>query len=72
MSYIGTCTFVVFCNGPSATVTRPLTGSQVGGFGLNDGGRQTQGLATGPGEYRLTISPGSDTTRWSAYIEDYY
>jgi serine/threonine-protein kinase len=72
LDYVGTCEFVLFCNGPSTGISRPDTGQQVGGFGLQDGGRQTQVLRTGPGEYRLTISPGSDTSRWSAYVEDYY
>jgi hypothetical protein len=72
MSYQGTCTFVVFCSGPGAQVDNTVTGSQLPGFSLSDGGRQTRVFDTGPGDYRLAVSPGSDTARWSMYVEDYY
>jgi hypothetical protein len=72
MNYVGTCTFVLFCNGPSASVSRVGGGSQPTRFDLNDGGRQTQIMRTGPGEYQLSISPGSDTSRWSASVQDDY
>lgn len=72
MSYLGDCTFILFCSGPSAAVDSVATGAPVGSFGLSDGGRQTQGFATGPGAFRLRISPGADAARWSAWIEDWY
>jgi hypothetical protein len=71
MGYVGTCTFVIFCSGPSAQVTR-TSGSYNVGFGLNDGDRQTRVFQSGPGVYRLQISPGNDTARWSMSIEDHY
>ncbi|HEX8978060.1 MAG TPA: PASTA domain-containing protein, partial [Solirubrobacteraceae bacterium] len=72
MSYIGDCTFILFCSGPSAQVDRAATGTPVGSFGLTDGGRQTQQFATGPGTFRLRIAPGADAARWSAWVEDWY
>ena len=71
MAFEGTCTWVIFCSGPSATVTNAQTGARTG-FGLSDGGRQTRVFGTGRGDYRLTVSPGSDSARWSLWIEDYY
>jgi hypothetical protein len=72
MNFVGSCTFVIFCSGPSAQVENMATGETAGGFGLSDGGRQTHSFAAGPGSFRLRISPGSDTARWSAWIEDWY
>jgi hypothetical protein len=72
MGYVGNCTFVVFCSGASAHVSDASSGNSVGGFDLHDGGRQTRVFASGAGLYRLTVKPGNDTTRWSAWIEDYY
>jgi hypothetical protein len=72
MGYQGTCTFIFWCSGPGADVVRAASGSSVSSFGLSDGGRQVRDFDTGPGDYRLRISPGSDTARWSAWVEDYY
>jgi hypothetical protein len=71
MAYQGTCTFVVVCSGPTATVdTGPTTATQ--SFDLTDSGHQTRTFTGGPGDYALTIAPGSDTARWSAWLEDWY
>ncbi|HEY3726823.1 MAG TPA: protein kinase [Solirubrobacteraceae bacterium] len=72
MGYHGDCTFLVFCSGPSAEVTNAGNGSALSGFDLNDGSRETHVFQSGAGVYRLTISPGSDSTRWSMWVEDYY
>jgi serine/threonine-protein kinase len=72
MSYVGNCTFIVFCSGPSAQADNLTTGATVDSFGLSDGARRSQEFATGPGRFRLRISPGSDTARWSAWVEDWY
>jgi serine/threonine protein kinase len=72
MGYQGTCTFIFWCSGPGADVENTASGSSVSSFGLSDGGRQVREFDTGPGDYRLRISPGSDTARWSAWVEDYY
>ena len=37
MAYHGTCTWIVFCSGPHATISS-TSGASVAGFGLNDGG----------------------------------
>jgi serine/threonine-protein kinase len=71
MDYVGMCSLIFFCDGPNAQVVRTNRGS-VDRFGLSDGGRQTRVLHSGPGVYRLQITPGSDTARWSAEVEDYY
>jgi serine/threonine-protein kinase len=71
MGFQGTCTWVVFCSGPSATVTNAATGARTG-FGLSDGGRRTRVFGSGRGDYRLTVAPGSDSARWSLWVEDYY
>ena len=71
MGYQGTCTFIFWCSGPNAQVTGP-GGGTAAGFGLSDGGRQARVLRSGPGVYRLAVSPGSDTARWSMSVEDYY
>ncbi len=72
MSYVGTCTFIFFCSGPSATVTNLGTGATLDSFGLSEGTSQTRVFRSGPGSYRIQISPGSDTARWSVTVEDYY
>jgi hypothetical protein len=72
MSYVGTCTFILFCSGPSASAESVGSGSTAGSFDLSDGGRQTRQFTTGPGSFQLRISPGSDTARWTAWIEDSY
>ena len=71
-AYQGTCTLIFICSGPSAGVDNIATGSTVGSFDLSDGGRQTRLFSTGPGTFRLQITPGSDTARWSAWVEDWY
>lgn len=70
MAYRGTCTLIVFCSGPTATVTG--SGGASRSFGLPDGGRQTQTFAAGPGRFTLSVAPGSDSARWTAWAEDWY
>ena len=72
MSYQGTCTFIFWCSGPQAEVGNVASGATVATFGLNDGGRQTRVFSTGPGEYRLSVSPGADSAGWQVWVEDYY
>jgi hypothetical protein len=71
MAYQGTCTWIFFCSGPNAQV---LTegGGPVRSFGLSDGGPQTQTFERTPATYRLRVTPGGDSARWSVEIEDYY
>jgi hypothetical protein len=71
MAYQGTCTFIVFCSGPSARVADVNDGSTVQSFGLSDGGSQTRSLS-GPGRYEIRVTPGSDDARWSIAVQDHY
>lgn len=72
MGYVGMCTFIFFCDGPSARAVRLSDDSTASGFSLNSGDNQTEVVKSGPGVYELRITPGSDTARWSLEVEDYY
>ena len=72
MSFVGTCSLILFCDGPTAHVVHSGGGGSVADFGMNDGDPQTQMFQSGPGVYQVTVSPGSDTTRWSFEVDDYY
>jgi hypothetical protein len=72
MSYQGTCTFVFFCSGPTATVTDVASGKQVDQFDLGEGDDQTRIVHSGPGTYQIEISSGSDSADWSFKVDDYY
>jgi serine/threonine-protein kinase len=71
MSYSGMCTFIFFCSGPSAQVTKS-SGGTAGSFDLGDGDRRVQAFNTGPGIYQVAITPGNDSATWSAEVQDYY
>lgn len=71
MSYSGTCTFILFCSGPSAQVTKTGGGSG-SSFDLGDGDHQVQTFSSGPGVYRVTVTPGNDSATWSAEVQDYF
>ena len=72
MGYQDTCTFLLFCSGPSATVTSVSTGATVDQFDLGEGDNKTRIFNTGPGTYQIAVSAGSDTAQWSIKIDDYY
>jgi hypothetical protein len=72
MSYVGTCTFVFFCDGPSANVVAVSSGSTVDQFGLNEGSGQAEVVNSGPGIYEIRIAPGMDSAQWSVAVQDYY
>jgi eukaryotic-like serine/threonine-protein kinase len=72
MGYEGTCEFIFFCSGPSAKVVNVHSGAVVDQFDLNEGEGQTRIIKSGPGVYEITVSPGSDTARWSIKVDDYY
>ncbi len=65
MSYVGTCTFIFFCDGPTAHVNGT-------GFGLSDGSGRTRTFASGPGTYDITVTPGADTASWAIQVQDDY
>ncbi len=72
MSYVGMCTFIVFCSGPTAHVRDLSTGLGLADFGLGDGANKTRTFASGPGTYEIAIAPGNDTARWSVTVQDRY
>jgi serine/threonine-protein kinase len=72
MSYVGTCTFILFCNGPSAHVVGLPGGAVKADFGLNDGASQTSVVHSRAGVYEVKVTPGSDNAQWSLDVQDYY
>ncbi|MGH2904201.1 MAG: PASTA domain-containing protein, partial [Solirubrobacteraceae bacterium] len=72
MAYEGTCTLLVVCFGPSAEVDNLKTDATFGQFELGEKETETRTFASGPGLYRLSVSGGHDSARWSMAIEDYY
>jgi serine/threonine-protein kinase len=72
MGYQDTCTFLLFCSGPSATVTNVKTGSTVDQFDLGEGDNKTRIFGTGPGTFQISVSAGSDSADWSIKVDDYY
>ncbi len=72
MGYVGTCTLIFICSGPSATLTDAHSGVTLDNFDLGQGNGQTRTFHTGPGVYQLSISPGSDTARWNIEVQDLY
>jgi serine/threonine-protein kinase len=71
MSFNGTCLLLLVCEGPSAQARNVDAGSSAGGFELEEGESQTHVFATGPGLYRIKVSGGRDSARWSMTVEDY-
>jgi eukaryotic-like serine/threonine-protein kinase len=71
MAYVETCLLLVYCFGPSAEADNLETGSSAGSFDLGEGS-SSHTFHSGPGLYRLAISGGHDSARWSMTVEDYY
>lgn len=71
-SFQGTCTFIVFCSGPKASVQALRGGTTVDSFGLSDGGPQVRLESSGPGIYEVSVQPGSDTAGWQIAVDDRY
>ncbi|HWD74671.1 MAG TPA: protein kinase [Solirubrobacteraceae bacterium] len=72
MGFQGTCTWILFCSGPTARVIDTATGQTVRGFGLADGNGQSETFGTGPGSYEILVTPGGDAATWSIEVEDYF
>jgi serine/threonine protein kinase len=72
MGYQDTCTFLLFCSGPSATVTSVTSGATVDRFDLSEGDNKTRIFDTGPGTYQIAVSAGDDAAQWSIKVDDYY
>jgi serine/threonine-protein kinase len=73
MAYVGSCTLLVVCFGPSAEVENLKTDSSFGDFELGEGESEseTHTFDGAPGLYRLVVSGGHDSARWSMTVEDY-
>jgi hypothetical protein len=72
MSYRESCLLLVVCLGPSAKAQNLQTGEGAGSFDLGEGPAQTHTFESGPGLFRLAITGGQDSARWSMTVEDYY
>jgi hypothetical protein len=72
MSYVGSCTLVFVCFGPSAAASNVRTGANFDGFDLSSGSGHGHTFDSGPGLYRIDISGGQDSARWTMTIQDYY
>jgi hypothetical protein len=72
MSYQGLCTLLVVCLGPSAAVDDLRTESTFGQFELGEGDTETHTFDSGPGLYRVVVSGGHDSAKWSMTVADYY
>ena len=72
MAFQGTCLLLFVCGGPSVKAQDVNTGSAIGSFGLEEGDSSTHVFNGGPGLYRLLISGGRDSARWSMTVQDYY
>ncbi|HEX3978593.1 MAG TPA: protein kinase [Solirubrobacteraceae bacterium] len=72
MGFHGTCTWILFCSGPTARVVNAGSGGYVAGFGLQNGTGQIQGFDSGAGSYAVRVTPGSDEAGWSVQVQDEY
>jgi serine/threonine-protein kinase len=72
MAFRGTCLLLFICEGPSAEAVDLHGGSGSGSFELSEGESQTHVFTSGPGLYRLAVSGGRDSARWSITVDDYY
>src|SRR5581483_2860211 len=72
MNYVGTCTLLFYCDGPSAEVFNLSNGASLAQFDLSDGDSQSSPGGSGPGLYQVKVTPGSDTASWRVQVEDYY
>jgi serine/threonine protein kinase len=72
MGFHGTCTWVLFCSGPTARVVDAGTGRYVAGFGLQNGTGQVQSFTSGAGSYEVRVTRGGDDAGWSLQVQDVY
>ena len=59
MAFQGTCTWILFCSGPTARVMHAGSGDYVAGFGLQNGTGQGQSFDTGAGTYEIQVTPAA-------------
>lgn len=72
MSYVGTCTFVLVCFGPSAQPRDLRTGARLEAFDLSSGSSHGHTYDSGPGLYDVVVSSGDDSASWRMSVQDYY
>ena len=73
MSYEHSCLLLVVCSGPSATIENLSSGTSFGEFELDEGeGTHYNIFNSGRGLYRVVVTGGHDSARWSATVEDFY
>jgi eukaryotic-like serine/threonine-protein kinase len=72
MSYVGTCTFVLVCFGPSAQPSDLRTGARLEAFDLSSGSSHGHTYDSGPGLYDVVVSRGEDSAHWRMSVQDYY
>jgi hypothetical protein len=72
MAFHGTCTWVLFCSGPTARVLDAAAARYVAGFGLQDGTGQIQSFDSGAGMYEIQVTPGGDDAGWSLQVQDLF
>lgn len=72
MGFHGTCTWILFCSGPTARVVDARTRRYVAGFGLQNGTGQVQSFTSGAGSYDVRVTPGGDDAGWSLQVQDLY
>lgn len=72
MAFQGTCTWILFCSGPTARVVDAGSGRYVAGFGLQNGIGQVQSLNSGAGSYEIQVTPGGDQAGWSVQVQDLF
>jgi serine/threonine-protein kinase len=71
MHYVGTCTFIIFCDGPTAHVTSFPAGDATS-FDLAKADARVVPMSGGPGQYELSVAPGDDTAAWRIEVQDHY
>jgi hypothetical protein len=72
MSYVGSCSLLLVCFGPSAQASDLHSGAALASFDLSEGSAHGHTYESGPGLYRVKVTAGRDAARWRMNIQDYY
>ena len=72
MRYVGSCSFLLVCFGPSADAIKVATGERLDSFDLGEGSAKTHELSTGPGIFQVKVGAGRDAARWTIRVQDFY
>jgi hypothetical protein len=71
MHYVGTCTFIIFCDAPTAHVTSFPAGEATS-FGLAKDDARVVRMNGAAGQYEIAVTPGDDTAAWRVEVQDLY